>query len=58
MQQLIYGNTDNTIIQSRDHCFPFIIAMVCGTKKSIDWMHPRLKKQDALANLGTVLDNN
>jgi len=27
-QQLIYGNTDNTMIQSRDHCFPFIIAMV------------------------------
>jgi len=27
-QQLIYGSTDKTTIQSRDHCFPFIIAMV------------------------------
>ena len=27
-QQLIYGNTDTATIQSRDHCFPYIIAMV------------------------------
>ena len=26
--QLIYSNTDNATIQSRDHCFPFIIEMV------------------------------
>jgi len=35
-QQLIYGNTDSTTIQSRDHCFPFIIAMVWETKESVD----------------------
>jgi len=52
--QLIYGNTDNATIQSRDHCFPFIIAMVQETKKSVDWMRPRLEKLDALANPGTV----
>jgi len=45
-QQLIYGNTDNATIQSRDHCFPFIITMVWETKKSVDWMHPRLEKLD------------
>jgi len=49
---------DGTTIQSRDHCFPFIIAMVCETKKSVDWMCPRLELMDALANLGTVWGNN
>jgi len=57
-QQLIYGNTDGATIQSRDHCFPFIIALVCETKKSVDWMHPRLELVDALANPGTVWGNN
>jgi len=51
-QQLIYGNTDNTMIQSRDHCFPFIIAMVRETKKSVDWMRPRLELLDTIANPG------
>ena len=49
-QQLIYGNMDDATIQSRDHCFPFIIAMVRETKKSVDWMRPRLELFDAIAN--------
>jgi len=53
-QQLRYGNTDSATIQSRDHCFLFIIAMVWETKKSIDWMCPRLQQLDALANPGSV----
>jgi len=39
-KQLIYGNVDETTVQSRDHCFPYIMAMCRETKKSIEWMRP------------------
>ncbi len=57
-QQLIYGNMDDATIQSRDHCFSFIITTVCKTKKNVDWMHPRLEMLDAFANPGTVWGDN
>jgi len=51
-KQLIYGNADHTTIQSRDHCFPYIIAMCRETKKSIEWMRPRLEQLEALGKEG------
>jgi len=51
-KHLIYGNVDETTIQSRDHCFPYIMAMCRETKKSIEWMRPRLEQLEALGKEG------
>jgi len=51
-KQLIYGNADHTTIQSCDHCFPYIMAMCHETKKSIEWMQPRLEELEAFGKEG------
>ncbi len=51
-KHLIFGNVDETTIQSRDHCFPYIMAMCRETKKSIEWMWPRLEQLEALGKEG------
>ncbi len=51
-KHLIYGNVDETTIQSRDHCFPYIMAMCRETKKSIEWMRPRLEQLEAIGRDG------
>ncbi len=47
-KHLIYGNIEDTTIQLRDHCFPYIMAMCCETKKSIEWMQPWLESLKAM----------
>jgi len=51
-KQLIYGNADHMTIQSHDHCFPYIIALCCETKKSIEWMWQHLEQLEALGKEG------
>jgi len=51
-KHLIYGNADTTTIQSRDHCFPYIMAMCRETKKSIEWMRPQLEHLEAMGKEG------
>ena len=34
-KHLIYGNVEDTTIQSHDHCFPYIMAMCCKTKNQL-----------------------